>query len=148
MADHVPHTVLRKLTGRDGHSCIMTGTETDRLVPQHRQGGMGGRANKHRLPNLVWLDSVLNGEITSSPTLQAIAKAWGVAVSLHANVEDIPVYRPHMHAWFLLVGDARVEITALEALDRMHGFYGDDYFGWKAIADQRPHAAILALRSR
>ena len=146
MADHVPVGTLRLLTARDGRSCTMTATETDRLVPQHRQGGMGGRRNKHRLPNLLWLDSILNGQIESDPQLQSVAKAWGVKVSLHADVEQIPVYRPHMHTWFLLRGDDRYVITALEALDRMHGFYGDEYFAWKAIADRSPYAAVLALR--
>lgn len=146
MADHVPVPILRKLFDRDGRSCIMTGTETERIVPQHRQGGMGGRANKHRLANLVLLDSILNGLITSDAKLQLISKVWGVAVSLHADVEEIPVFRPHMQTWFLLHGNERKVVTALEALDRMHAFYGDEYFAWKAIADQSPHAAALALR--
>jgi hypothetical protein len=146
MADHVPIGVLRLLNARDGRSCIMTGTETERLVPQHRQGGMGGRANKHRLANLVWLDSIFNGLITSDPQLQKLAKVWGVTVSLHGDVEEIPVFRPHMRQWFLLRGDTRFPITPLEALDRMHAFYGDDYFAWKADVERPPGALVLALR--
>jgi hypothetical protein len=113
MSLHVPTPMLRKLTDRDGHTCIMTSTDTDRLVPQHRQGGMGGRRNKHRLPNLVWLDSILNGLITSDADLQAIAKAWGVAISLHADAEEIPVFIQHEHAWFLLRGEGRDRITGM-----------------------------------
>jgi hypothetical protein len=146
MADHVPLGVLRLLTDRDGRSCIMTGTETERLVPQHRQGGMGGRANKHRLPNVLWLDSILNGLITSDAKLQKLAKVWGVAVSLHADVEEVPVFRPHMRQWFLLRGDHRYPITPLEALDRMHAVYGDDYFTWKTEVEQPPGALVLAMR--
>lgn len=146
MADHVPIGILRLLTARDGRSCILTATDSERLVPQHRQGGMGGRRDKHRLANLVWLDSILNGQIEADPQLQTIAKAYGVKVSLHANVEQIPVYRPSMRTWFLLRGDDREVITAMEALDRMHAFYGDEYFAWKAIADRSPHAAVLAAR--
>lgn len=146
MADHVPITQLRKLTARDGHHCIWTATETERLVPQHRQGGMGGRRDKHALPRMVWLDSIVNGLIESDPVMQTIAKAWGIKISIHANAEQLPVFRPHMHAWFLLQGDGRVEITSLEALDRMHGFYGDEFFAWKTIADRNPYAGILALR--
>ena len=146
MADQVPIPMLRKLNARDGHHCIMTATESDRLVPQHRQGGMGGRRNKHRLANLLWLDSIANGLIESDPRLQAVAKAWGVKVSLHANVEEIPVFRPHMGQWFRLVGETRIPITALEALDRMHAFYGDEYFAWKAAADRSVHEVALAAR--
>lgn len=146
MADSVPLPILRKLTARDGHECTMTGTDTDRLVPQHRQGGVGGRRNKHRLANLLWLDSITNGLIESDPRLQAVAKAWGVKVSLHADVEQIPVFRPHLHQWFRLAGETRIPITALEALDRMHAFYGDEYFTWKAATDRSARAALLAAR--
>ena len=146
MGDRVPLPVLRKLTARDGHECAMTGTDTDRLVPQHRRGGMGGRANKHRLSNLVWLDSIANGLIESDRALQSVAKAWGVKISIHAATEDIPVFFPHRHAWFRLVGDTRIPVTALEALDRMHAFYGDEYFAWKAAADRSVHEVALAAR--
>lgn len=87
----VPKRLLDALDKRDTHVCAWTGIDTDRLVPQHRQGGMGGRKNKHRLSNLVWLDSLINGLIESDPVYQAEAIARGIKISLHADSTAIPV---------------------------------------------------------
>lgn len=87
----VPKSLLKALDARDGHVCAWTGIDTGRLVPQHRQGGMGGRKNKHRLSNLVWLDSLLNGLIESDPVYQAEAVARGIKISLHADSLKEPV---------------------------------------------------------
>lgn len=146
MGDRVPAGVLAKLTARDGRSCIWTATESDRLVPQHRQGGMGGRKNKHHLPNLLWLDSILNGLIEADPELQKVAKAWGIKISIHAQPEQIPVFRPHQHQWFRLVGAERIAISAGTALEMMLAFYGDEYLEWKAIADDTARSAVLLAR--
>lgn len=94
---HVPTKMLDALDDRDGHRSAWTGIEyvrgsdSDVLVPQHRQGGMGGRPDKHRLSNLVWLESEINGLITSDAAYQAEAKRRGIAISLHADprVEDV-----------------------------------------------------------
>lgn len=145
MANHVPIGALRLLTARDGRACVWSASEGDALVPQHRQGGMGGRRHKHRLSNLLWLDSLLNGHIESDPQLQAIAKAWGIKISLHADPEELPVFFPHQHQWFRFTGNERTKITSLEALDRMHAFYGDPFFMWKAVAEQSAQAGILRL---
>ncbi|KSU52870.1 hypothetical protein [Microbacterium enclense] len=143
----VPRRQLEALSRRDGFVCVWTATEGDRLVPQHRQGGMGGRPDKHRTENLLWLDSLLNGGIEADADLAEIAKAYGIKVPIWVpDVAAVPVFFAHEHAWFLLEGDERREISAVEALDRMHQIYGDEYFAWKARADQSPRAALLALR--
>lgn len=96
---HVPPSILAELDERDGHRSAWTGTEYAHgpdcvLVPQHRQGGMGGRRGKHRLSNLVWLESEMNGLITADPMLQAEARRRGIAISLH----DDPEVEPCEHA--------------------------------------------------
>lgn len=87
----VPKRLLDALDRRDTHVCAWTGIDTGRLVPQHRQGGMGGRKDKHRLSNLVWLDSLINGFIESDPVYQAEAVARGIKISLHADPTAVPV---------------------------------------------------------
>jgi hypothetical protein len=147
VADRVPRRQLEALSRRDGFVCVWTATTGDRLVPQHRKGGAGGRPDKHRTENLLWLDSLLNGFIEAHAHLAEIAKAYGIKVPIWvADVAAVPVFFQHEHAWFLLEGDTRREITAVEALDRMHTVYGDEYFQWKARADESPQAALLALR--
>jgi hypothetical protein len=91
MSDTTPRAVLDALDERDGHVCAWLGYDTGRLVPQHRQGGMGGRRGKHRLSNVVWLDSILNGEIEASAELQAEARRRGIKISGHADPEDEPI---------------------------------------------------------
>lgn len=91
MSDATPLPVRRAMDKRDGHVCAWTGEDTDRLVPQHRQGGMGGRAGKHRLSNVVWLDSIINGLIESDSRMQAEALRRGIKISLHADPEKEPV---------------------------------------------------------
>lgn len=147
MSDRVPAAQLRRLLDRDGHVCVMTGTEGDRLVPQHRQGGMGGRKDKHRLVNLLWLDSLLNGAVEADADLQATAKAWGVKVPIWVDdVSRVPVFFPLEQRWFVLEGDTRREVSAVEALDMMHDVYGDDFYSWKAVSDQTVRSAVLYRR--
>lgn len=88
---HVPPKVLAELERRDGRRCAWTGEESDRLVPQHRQGGAGGRRGKHRLSNLVWLDSLINGLVESDAVLQGEAIRRGIKISLHADPTLVPV---------------------------------------------------------
>lgn len=104
---HVPPKVLAALTERDGHRSAWTGEDNDTLVPQHRQGGMGGRAGKHDLANLVWLESILNGLITSDPKLQAEAIARGIAISNSADPRLVPVtHAVHGEVWLTTDGRA------------------------------------------
>lgn len=149
MSDRVPRAQLVALSERDGFVCAWTATTGDRLVPQHRQGGMGGRPNKHRTENLLWLDSLLNGLIEADADLADIAKAYGIKVPIWVkDVAAVPVFFAAEHAWYLLEGNSRRAITAEDAMDRMHTVYGDEYFQWKARADATPHAGIYALRTR
>lgn len=87
----VPKRLLDALDARDGHVCSWTGIDTGRLVPQHRQGGMGGRKGKHRLSNLVWLDSLINGFIESDPVYQAEAVRRGIKISGFSDPLEVPV---------------------------------------------------------
>lgn len=148
MGVHVPRRVLAKLDAEHGRACVMTGTQTARIVPQHRQGGMGGRADKHQLINLVWLDSILNGFLESDAEWAAHALAWGVKVPLWVkDVADVPVYFAAELTWCALVGETRTPMSAIVALDTMLEIYGDDYLLWKAVADGTARAHALYLRS-
>lgn len=84
MADETPRALLRALDERDGHTCAWHGADgrsdvcrPGTLVPQHRLGGMGGSATKHRLSVVVWLCSETNGLIESDPLMQQAAYLWG-----------------------------------------------------------------------
>jgi len=107
-----PAALLRRLDERDGHVSAWTGNEytpgpDDVLVPQHRQGGMGGRRGKHRLSNVVWLESLINGEITANPEMQAEAKRRGIAISLHDEPSHVPIEHA-VHGRALLDDDGGV----------------------------------------
>lgn len=129
-----PKHLLRALDARDGHTCVHAGYDTGRLVPQHRAGGMGGGASKHRLENLLWLDSLMNGWIESDPELQAQAKARGIKVSKFVDPARVPVFYAHEWRWYFLEGLGRREVSSGEAIEAMHDVYGDQYelFGWWA----------------
>lgn len=103
MGKPTPKAVLRAVTARDGHVCVWHGEScgTDTLVPQHRQGGMGGRKTKHRLSNVLWLCSRLNGLIESDARLAEQARERGVKISLHANPAEVPVTYPDGSLWWL-----------------------------------------------
>ena len=151
MGDHVPKKMLVKLDARDaerGRACVMTGTQTERNVPQHRQGGMGGRPGKHRLENLLWLDSLINGWIEDDAEWAAHAQAWGIKVPVWVrDVSKVPVYFAAEMTWFALEGETRRPIPALVALDMMLEVYGEDYLLAKAVADGTARAHALYLRS-
>jgi hypothetical protein len=67
---------------------------------------MGGRANKHRLSNVVWLESIINGLIESDPKWQAEAIRRGIKISLHADPRMVPVdHAAHGLVW--LTDDGR-----------------------------------------
>lgn len=140
MSDTTPKRTLRMMDARDGHVCVLQGRDTGRLVPQHRAGGMGGRAGKHRASNVVWLDSLDNGAIEANGHLANVARVRGIKISQHADPERIPVYFAREAAWFRLADDgAREQITSLAALDLMHDFYGDAYFDMQAAASRSWH---------
>ena len=103
MGKPTPKTVLRDLEERDGHECAWHGAScgTETLVPQHRQGGMGGRRDKHRLSNVLWLDSITNGLIESDPKIADEARARGIKISLHADPRSVPVRYSCGRSWLL-----------------------------------------------
>lgn len=107
---HVPAATLTALTARDGRVCAWCGRESETLVPQHRQGGAGGRANKHRLSNLVWLCSLTNGALESDAEMQSEALMRGIKVSIHDDPLEIPV-RHALHGLRFIddAGNARRE---------------------------------------
>lgn len=107
MADQTPKGLLAALEVRDGRRSAWTGNEGDTLVPQHRQGGMGGRRMKHRLSNVVWLESDINGEIESDPEMQAEALRRGIKISGHDDPELVEV-RHAVHGFVLLRDDGQV----------------------------------------
>lgn len=102
-----PKRVLRAVDERDGRECVWHGEScgTDTLVPQHRQGGMGGSKRKHRLSNVIWLCSLLNGHIESDPALAQEARDRGIKISQHDDPRYVPVTYPHGSAW--LTDDGR-----------------------------------------
>jgi hypothetical protein len=119
-----PKWLLKALDERDGHRSAWTGVESDTLVPQHRQGGAGGRRDKHRLSNVVWLESIRNGEIESDPVLAREARRRGIKISLFADPELTPILHA-VHGWVLFHDDGRLEplspgeIAEWEALQRV-----------------------------
>ncbi len=107
-----PKALLRQLEQRDGHVSAWTGEDCPELVPQHRQGGMGGRRGKHRLSNVVWLESVINGLIESDPEYQAEAVRRGIKVSGFEEPSLVPIVHA-VHGRCLLADDGTVH-TGLE----------------------------------
>ena len=102
-----PKRVLKAIEARDGHECAWHGEScgTDTLVPQHRQGGMGGSRTKHRLSNVIWLCSLLNGDIEAVAELAAEARRRGIKISQHTDPCLIPVEYPDGRYW--LTDDGR-----------------------------------------
>lgn len=152
MADRTPATVILALDRRDalrGRACVMTARQTARIVPQHRQGGAGGRKNKHRLPNVLWLDSIVNGLIESNADWAAHAQAWGVKVPVWVDDERrVPVYFAAESRWYRLEGESRQEISAHDAMSMMVDVYGEAaYFRIKAAADSTERERFLSLRA-
>lgn len=68
---------------------------------------MGGRRTKHRLSNVVWLESDINGEIESDPVMQAEALRRGIKISGHDDPELVEV-RHAVHGLVLLRDDGQV----------------------------------------
>lgn len=151
VANRTPAIAILALDRRDairGRACVLSAVQSDRVVPQHRQGGMGGRANKHRLPNLLWIDSILNGLIETDAEWAKLALAWGVKVPIWVHdVAQVPVYFANEHRWYALHGEQRRELAAGAALDMMLNVYGDLYLGWKAAADDTDRARVLFARA-
>jgi hypothetical protein len=55
---------------------------------------MGGGKSKHRLSNLVWLESWRNGLIEDNASHATEARRRGIKISIHAN----PQHEPIIHA--------------------------------------------------
>lgn len=106
-----PKALLRQLELRDGHVSAWTGEDCPELVPQHRQGGMGGRRGKHRLSNVVWLESSLNSLIESDPEFQAEAVRRGIKVSGFEEPSLVPIEHA-VHGRCLLADDGTVHTGA------------------------------------
>ena len=102
-----PKALLRQLEARDGHVSAWTGEDCPELVPQHRQGGMGGRRGKHRLSNVVWLESLINGLIESDSEWQAEAVRRGIKVSGFEEPSHVPIVHA-VHGRCLLADDGTV----------------------------------------
>lgn len=68
---------------------------------------MGGRVDKHRLSNVVWLESDINGLIEADPEWQAEAFRRGIKISGSADPELIEV-RHAVHGMVLLRDDGQV----------------------------------------
>lgn len=82
---------------------------------------MGGRKDKHRLSNVVWLDSIMNGLIESDADLQAEAVARGIKISGFADPTTTPiVHAIHGLCYLDDVGGVH-EISEAEAHKRMKG---------------------------
>lgn len=114
MADHTPKPLLRALEARDGVACAWHGAEArsdlckwGTLVPQHRLGGMGGSATKHRLSVVVWLDSLTNGLIESDPVMQLEAYERGIKIRGDLDPEQTPILHA-VHGRVLLKDDGTV----------------------------------------
>jgi hypothetical protein len=103
-----PKALLKGLEARDGHRSAWTGNDDETLVPQHRQGGMGGRRNKHRLSNVVWLESGINGLIESDADWQAEALKRGIKISGYDEPTHVPIQHA-VHGRVLLNDDGTLE---------------------------------------
>jgi hypothetical protein len=107
-----PKALLRRLDERDGHVSAWSGIEyqkgdDDPLVPQHRQGGMGGGKRKHRLSNVVWLESWRNQAIEDDADAAQEARDRGIKISIHANPQAEPIQHA-IHGLCLLDDDGSV----------------------------------------
>lgn len=98
MADVTPKWLLKALEERDGMTCAWHGADAlssvcapGTLVPQHRDGGMGGSAVKHRLSNVVWLCSLSNGLIESDPLAQVEAYLRGIKLRGDVDTEQAKI---------------------------------------------------------
>lgn len=70
---------------------------------------MGGSKSKHRLSNVVWLDSLTNGLIESDPAMAAEARSRGIKISQHDDPRHVPVAYPDGVFW--LTDDGRRELV-------------------------------------
>lgn len=120
MADETPRALLHALDERDGHVCAWHGADArsdvcrpGTLVPQHRLGGMGGSATKHRLSVVVWLCSAANGEIESDPVMQRAAYLWGFKLRGDVDSEAAEILHA-VHGRVLLKDDGTVVPVEVE----------------------------------
>lgn len=98
-----PTRVLRALEKRDGKECAWHGVRCgeDTLVPQHRMGGMGGSKTKHRLSNVIWLCSQMNGDIEDDAELAEEARERGIKVAFWDDTTMVPVVYSDGTVWWL-----------------------------------------------
>ena len=71
---------------------------------------MGGSRYKHRLSNIVWLCSWINGAIESDAELAREARLRGIKLSKFANPEIVPVTYWDGVRWYLNDDGTRWEV--------------------------------------
>jgi hypothetical protein len=89
---------------RDGGRCLHCGT-TEGLVPQHRQGGMGGGRMKNRASNVITFCGAYNGAIESSAEQAEIARAHGWKLRPGDDPLTRPVFDRMAGEWYFLDDD-------------------------------------------
>lgn len=119
-----PKALLKALDARDGHQCAWHwagACDTSTLSPHHRANrGMGGRQSMHRLSNLVWLCSDMNGRVESDAALAEVARGRGIKVRSHDDPAAVPIVHA-VHGRVMLSDDDTppTPITEDEALRRI-----------------------------
>lgn len=90
---------FNKLVKRDG-SCVATGYEGDRLIPNHRIGGMGGHRSDDPT-NLVLMESIFNGQIEQDAELRAQAFHYGWRLESWQDPAKEPFFHFGLRHWML-----------------------------------------------
>lgn len=96
---------FQKLKNRD-ETCVATGQETDRLIPNHRiDRGMGGSKLLDNPENLVLMDSIINGLITHDKDWERKAFKYGWSLESWQDPATEPFYHIGLHQWVQPDGD-------------------------------------------
>ena len=106
-----PKALLKALDLRDGHRCAWHWEgvcDPETLSPHHRANrGHGGRKSLHRLSNLVWLCSSMNGLIESDADAAQAARGRGIKISSFTEPSSMPILHA-VHGSVLLGDDGSV----------------------------------------
>lgn len=143
MSDETPRRVIDAVDARDGRTCAWHGADgscrRETLTPQHRDGGMGGSPTRHRLSNVVWLCSLLNGAIESDARLQREAIRRGIKLEAGQDPASAPIaHAVHGHVLLDDEGGATrvVEVTA----------FGGEVVGYAMQADEAATTVDVVIR--
>jgi hypothetical protein len=90
---------FNKLLKRD-ISCVATGYEGDRLIPNHRIGGMGGHRSDDPT-NLVLMDSITNGLLESDADWRRKALHYGWRLESWEDPSAEPFFHVGLRRWVL-----------------------------------------------